>query len=146
MISIKTIHTFDTYAIRHLVLREGLPLQTCFFKNDTANNTKHYGAYLENELIGVVSVYEESCTQLKSSLQFQVRGMAVLDKFQKKGVGKKLIEHILTEYKSDKKNTIWLNSREEAIPFYKKNNFSEIGTIFVNETNIPHKVMFQEIK
>ena len=71
--------------------------------------------------------------------------MAVLEQYQKKGVGKKLINRILSDYKTDKKTTIWLNAREEAIPFYKKNGFTEIGTIFVNETNIPHKVMFQEL-
>ena len=145
MITIKTIHTFDTYPIRHAVLRKGKPLQSCFFTNDTKKSTLHIGAYLKDELIGVVSVYKENNEQFKNQNQFQVRGMAVLEQYQKKGVGKKLINRILSDYKTDKKKTILLNAREEAIQFYKKIGFTEIKTIFVNETNIPHKVMFKEL-
>ena len=43
MNSIKEIHFQETFEVRHPVLREGRPIETCFFDGDELETTKHFG-------------------------------------------------------------------------------------------------------
>ena len=45
--------------MRHSVLRKGKPIETCSFDNDDNPTTKHFGLFDNEELKGVVSVFEK---------------------------------------------------------------------------------------
>ena len=88
------------------------------------------GIYLENNIIGVCSFFNNSHDTLSDKNQYQLRGMAILKSHQKKGLGKKLIrfgEHLLQQKNVD---LVWCNAREIAINFYKNNDYSIINKPF----------------
>ena len=70
--------------MRHPVLRNGLPLESCAFDRDEDSKTIHLAAYLENKAVGVL-------TLLPNSKDVQLRGMAVLTHHQGEGIGKQLL-------------------------------------------------------
>lgn len=78
-LQLKPIRTSDTYVVRHPVLRNGLPLESCVFYRDDDSNTLHLGAYMGEKLVGVL-------TLLPNKANVQLRGMAVLHEMQKKGL------------------------------------------------------------
>ncbi|TYA53210.1 GNAT family N-acetyltransferase [Formosa maritima] len=143
MSQIKFISAKETYVVRHPVLREGRPIEDCAFDSDEDENTFHLGLYFDSKLVGVASYIKNNSKLFLEKNQYQLRGMAVLKEYQKKGFGDLLLnegEKILNQKKVD---ILWFNAREIAFNFYKKNNYQAIGDAF----NIPevglHYVMFK---
>lgn len=141
MKQIKQISAFETVDVRQPVLRKGMPVATCHFVGDELDTTTHFG-FFENEiLIGVVSLFETKNGTFIDSKQFQIRGMAVLENHQEKGIGKALIHHCETFVTQKKSQLIWFNARENALPFYTKMGFEVIGNPFEIDTIGIHYLM-----
>lgn len=135
----------DTFSVRHPVLRAGKPLDSCHFDGDELVSTKHFGLFVDNFLIGVVSVFKNNSAIFIASNQYQIRGMAVLADFQKKGYGADLVKHCEDYVLQQKGTLIWFNARENAVTFYEKLNYSKIGNPF-NIADIGlHYIMKKEI-
>ena len=145
MTEVMEISAIDTYLVRNAVLRKGKPPETCVFAGDTFPTTKHFGIFSPH-LIGVISMYENSSPIFHDPLQIQLRGMAILESYQRMGIGKQLIDscekHILS---SEKKTLIYFNARENAVTFYKKLGYQIIGGIFDVQDVGKHFVMFKKL-
>ncbi len=77
---------------------------------------------------------------------YQLRGMAVLNEYQSKGVGKFLLKHgeiVLQEKRCD---VLWMNAREKAVRFYEKSGYCSIGTAFDIPLIGTHYVMYKDLK
>ena len=90
----------------------------CTFEGDTRINSIHIGAFIENKIVGGVSLIKNNCKINNERECFQLRGLCVYEKYQNCGIGTKIlneVENIITE-----KNTkyIWMNARESAVKFY----------------------------
>ncbi|MCB0428194.1 MAG: GNAT family N-acetyltransferase, partial [Mangrovimonas sp.] len=118
--SIKKISTIETYPVRHPVLRAGRPLEDCKFDHDDLETTFHLGLFEKNHLIGVATFLKNNSSSFPESNQYQLRGMAVLDHFQGKGLGAQLLNYAETELKLSQAELLWFNARERAVPFYSK--------------------------
>lgn len=145
MITLKEITALATYPVRHPVLRKGKPIETCSFDNDEHTTTKHFGLFDNEELKGVVSVFEKKNSIFKSEKQFQVRGMAVLESAQGYGFGKLLMLEVEKYCKKEKAKIIWFNARENAIGFYENMGYRINGTSFDIVGIGIHYVMFKEL-
>ncbi|MES2812367.1 MAG: GNAT family N-acetyltransferase [Bacteroidota bacterium] len=145
MTKIKDIPPELTYAIRQAVLRKGRPIEDCYFEGDYLDTTKHFGLFIDNSLAGVASVFENKNDNFSEKSQFQLRGMAVLDSFQKMGLGKLLLTEIENLIFQKKENLIWFNAREKAVDFYKKCNYQIIDKPFeINEIGT-HYIMYKKL-
>src|SRR6187402_1039317 len=120
MTEIKEITALETYPVRHPVLRNGKPMESCHFDGDDLETTKHFGYFDHGRLVGIASLFSSKNEVFKNQKQYQLRGMAVLLDHQKKGIGENLVFHV--EVYATRKNTevIWFNAREIAIGFYRK--------------------------
>ena len=117
-IQIKIINSYELHNIRSIVLRNGLEPKMCTFEGDTRINSIHVGAFIENKIVGGVSLIKNNCKINNERECFQLRGLCVYEKYQNCGIGTKIlnkVENIITE-----KNTkyIWMNARESAVKFY----------------------------
>lgn len=143
MYTIKQIQAQEAYTVRHPVLREGKPIESCSFPNDDLISTQHFGLFVNKKIVGVVSLFQNKNATFSAENQWQIRGMAVLPHFQKKGFGRKLISHC--EENIDSKNVvIWFNARENAVPFYEKLGYKKMDNAFVIENIGLHFVMYKE--
>ena len=142
---IKKISSVETYPIRHEVLRKEKPIETCKFKGDDDENTIHFGLFLEDKLVGIISIFKEKNNLFSELKQFQIRGMAVLEEFQGKGLGAELVKEAKNHCVNLNADLIWFNAREKAVPFYKKLNYKIIGDSFLIPDVGIHFVMFIKI-
>ena len=87
MIEIKKITSTQTIIVRHPVLRYGKPIESCHFEGDDLPTTSHFGLYFEKQLVAIISSFKVQNKLFSEENPYQLRGMAVLDEFQKKGFG-----------------------------------------------------------
>ena len=119
MIEIKKINAFDTIIVRHPVLRSGKPLASCHFEGDDLPSTVHFGLYLDNQLVAVISTFEVKNKLFTEENQYQIRGMAVLGGFQKMGFGEQLLQYCENEIQIKKGELIFACT---MLHFFKKLN------------------------
>jgi predicted GNAT family N-acyltransferase len=130
MKEIKKISSRDTFLVRHPILREGKPIESCQFDGDDLETTTHFGLFIDKNITGVLSVFKNNNVIFSSENQFQIRGMAILKDFQRKGFGDELIKHAEVYIKSQFGKLIWFNARENSVPFYEKLGYIKIGEPF----------------
>lgn len=112
-----------TYAVRHPVLRSGLPIESCAFDRDDDENTVHFGSFINKELVGVL-------TLLANINDVQLRGMAVLPELQGKGIGMLLVAEAEKCVRDMDMSTLWMNARLDAVPFYETCGYQKQGETF----------------
>lgn len=140
---IEEISGIATFAVRHPVLRAGKPLSSCLFEGDKLRSTKHFGLFLNDVLVGVISLFENKNVIFDQTEQFQIRGMAVLQNQQKKKFGSLLIQAVESFLRTNNKNFIWFNARIIAVGFYRKFGYQVIGSPFEIGDVGTHYVMFK---
>lgn len=141
---IKEITITEAFSVRHPVLRPGKPIESCHFEGDDLDSTIHFGYFEAEHLIGIISVFKNDHSFFKEN-QFQIRGMAVLTAYQKKGIGAQLIRYAEQYIQNQKGNVIWLNARIIAVGFYEKLGNQIIGDPFEIPEIGTHYVMFKNI-
>ncbi len=127
---IKLISAEETYAVRQPVLRARRPIEDCIFDGDTLETTFHFGLYHKALLCGVASFMKNKNDSFPEETQYQLRGMAILEDYQKKGLGKLLLhtgEEKLTKINVDR---LWFNAREIALKFYRNHGYETLGNSF----------------
>ncbi len=145
MTEIKEISALETYPVRHPVLRNGKPIESCGFEGDDLETTKHFGYFDHGLLSGIASLFQVRNEAFKSSKQFQLRGMAVLLDHQKKGIGENLMYHAEMYAARKKAELIWFNAREIAVGFYEKLGYETTGKSFEIDGIGPHYIMFKRL-
>lgn len=143
MIKLKKITPEETYKLRLKVLK------TCEeyeykYQNDFDDTTVHFGAFRNEENIGIVSVMENNHPYFKGK-QMQLRGMAVLNSEQGNGVGNDLIKALIKESVVRKSDLIWCNARDYSVKFYEKQGFKTKGEKFFIKNVCDHYVMFLQL-
>ncbi|NCT19011.1 MAG: GNAT family N-acetyltransferase [Flavobacteriia bacterium] len=144
-IVIKQITAQETIPVRHPELRKGRPIEECIFDGDNLFTTFHLGLFLNNHLIGVATFLENN-NPLFQADQLQLRGMAVLTKYQGKKLGDLLLKKAEELAIAKNKSIIWCNARLIAVNFYKRAGYQTIGNSFEIKEVGTHFVMFKEIK
>lgn len=143
-LSITQIASRATYAVRHPVLRAGRPIEDCRFDHDDDITTFHLGLYVDNNLLGVVTFIKNDYKNLQGN-QYQLRGMAILKDYQKRGFGTLLVVKGEAIIKQKQGDLVWCNAREIAVDFYKRNGFSIIGDAFTIPKIGLHYTMFKKL-
>jgi len=130
MPTIKQIPSQATFAVRQPVLRPGKSTDTCIFDGDDLPTTIHFGIYENEQILGVISVFQASHDFFNEERQYQIRGMAVLENQQKKGLGDQLVQAAEQYVCQQNGKKIWFNARQIAVGFYNKMGYTVIGEPF----------------
>lgn len=112
----------DSVALRNKILREplGLKLEQNQLSAETKDNYYHIGFMINEEVVGILVLK-------KYTTKFQIFQIAVKEKLQKSGIGRRLVkigEEIVSE---NKINEIIVFSRLESIEFYLKLGYISTG-------------------
>lgn len=129
--------------IRHRVLREGKPISTCYFDGDNLPETYHFAAFSKHQTIGCLSLMPKSHDKISGSNLYQLRGMAVLENYRGKNIGRDLLKQAEQHLISKNITNIWCNVRVKAIPFYSKNFYIKLGNTFNIEGVGLHVLMYK---
>lgn len=138
---VKPIAYLQTYDLRHRVLRPHQPVEAAHYLEDHQVDCFHFGAFEQDQLIGVVSLYQEDHPELSGGFHYRLRGMAVEPKKQDLGVGKRLLQRSVKWLQERKTSYLWCNARVSAAGFYEKQGFLTHGPVFDLPPIGPHKVL-----
>ena len=142
---IKVISTEETYSLRQLVLRPGLGIETCYFNGDERESTFHFGYFESKELVGCVTFMNNTFSAFEQESQLQLRGMAIHENFQRRGIGTSLLSYLFEENILSSSKLLWCNARIKALNFYKKVGFKVHGQEFEVPGVGTHIVMFKKV-
>jgi len=90
---------------------------------DEDNNGYHFGAFKDEYLVAVVSLFQNGS-------DFQFRKFAVDVEVQHMGIGTALLNHLTNFAVTEGAKLLWCNARVEAIGFYLKFGFVQTGKLF----------------
>lgn len=142
MITIKFINTEATYDLRIKILRDGKP-ERYHFDNDDAVGPFHLGVFKDDNCVGIATFLKSNHTYFNRKKNiYQLRGMAVDNSFQSKGVGKLILERAIVALNEKSCELLWCNARENAVGFYKKLGFKTEGERFMVQHVGPYFVMY----
>ena len=122
-------------ALRHAILRAGLPADSARFEGDDEPTAIHLAVERDGQIIGC-------CTLIRRPFEgqpaWQLRGMAVDGSVQRSGVGEALLREVDRIVRASETPRLWCNARAPASGFYGKNGWIEVGRVFEIPTAGPH--------
>ena len=144
---IRTITAEQTVAIRWPVLRPGFPRETAIFAGDELATAKHFGAFDDEKLVGVASMYLAAMPERADvSPAWQLRGMATLPEVRGRSFGGALLDACVAHARSERAALLWCNARTSAAAFYAKHGWQIVGGEFAIPTVGPHFRMALELR
>jgi len=139
---IKEISSKDTLSLRNEIFRPGKNISACIFDGDDALNTRHFGAFNENNhIVGIVSIYRNEGPLIKGENIYQLRAMATNTACRGQGVGGLLLTAAENYAKRQGAALVWANARSSAIGFYTKSGYGLASSEFIIDGIGPHFVV-----
>jgi len=128
------------YDLRWRMLRKPWDQPKGSEKDERENSSFHVMVCDENDkILGIGRAH------FNSAAEAQVRFMAVEEGFQKMGIGSMVLNELEKIVKEKGASYIILNSRDTAIPFYKKHGYREVQKTVTLFGSIPHHIMRKDI-
>ena len=145
MIAVKEIPPELTYDIRHIVLREGLPRESCYWDTDRLDGAFHLGGWLDERQMGVATFQPEPDPDRPGEPAYRLRGMAVLPAARGNGVGALMLLAGTDRVRRMGIGLMWCDARIGAVDFYLRYGWEKCGALFEIPTAGPHYRMKKEI-
>lgn len=139
-VNFSEIQFFDTFPLRQSVMDPDKPMSQMRRPGD--EYARHFGVSINETIIGVVSFYNQNQAEEQEEGNWRIRGMAIRQDLQGRGLGTKLLEYALSKIGPVK--VLWCNSREDAREFYHKFGMQEVDML---KTDDPiHPVRYRMLK
>jgi GNAT superfamily N-acetyltransferase len=142
---IRPITAEQARALRHPILRAGLPPHTAMFPEDDNPRTAHLGAFDDERLVAVATFFPEACAARPGVPAYRLRGMATLRPWRGRGGGRALLLAGQRVAERAGARTLWCNARTTARGFYEKLGFEIEGEEFELPDSGPHYVMIKDL-
>jgi len=141
---VRRITQEETFPLRSVVLRKGLPYEHCILPTDQSDGIFHLGLFVEEKLICIGTFFPEDYPE-RGKNGVRLRGMATDPAFAGKGYGAQLIKFAVNHLSADA-DYIWCNARAAAVGFYSKLGFEIISEEFEVSGIGPHFNMLYLLK
>ncbi|MDT0345212.1 GNAT family N-acetyltransferase [Streptomyces litchfieldiae] len=137
----------EIVALRHRILRPGLPLESAAFAEDDRPETFHVAAYDGDgtEALGCITVFPDLMTGAEGAVAYRFRGMATAEGARGRGFGAAVLEAATAEAAARGAELMWCNGRSVARGFYERQGYAVQGEEFQIEGVGPHYVFARKI-
>lgn len=138
--NVEEVAVEDIYAVRTAVLRTGTPTTNVDWSGDRDPATRHLAIRDDiGDVIAISTWTERPLPEIPDAAGVQLRGMAVAEDHQRRGLGAALIEAGVADASQRGASLVWANARDSALDFYRANGFAVVGEGFVTgDTRLPH--------
>ena len=114
-------------------------------EGDLDATTFHLGVFDSDQLIGVASFMPHALPRFKG-LHYQLRGMAILEAYQGKALGRELLQAGEKHLRSLNIELLWCNARIKALNFYLRLGFTIEGDPFEIPDVGTHYLLYKKLK
>lgn len=128
-IDVRVVCAADVQRFREQVLHPR-KREHAVYKGDDATETLHVGAFTGPDLIAVATICQEPMPDSLSTTSWRLRGMATLDQFRGRSLGKRLAERCLAHAHSYGGTIVWCSARLAAVGFYRSVGLEQQGKPF----------------
>lgn len=142
---IRQVSVEEILPLRQIILRPGYSLEQSRFDGDTDVSTFHLALYVNGTIRAVATYMQDDSEKLPNKNQYRLRGMAVDEDFQGKGLGKEVFREGERILKEKGITHLWFNARIKAVPFYESSGCRILGDEFDIPTVGPHYFMYKEL-
>lgn len=142
---IRKISAREARPLRAAILRPGLPLEASMYPLDDEGETLHLGAYEENELVTVASVFREPQPGEANPQAWRLRGMVTRPAAQRRGYGRAVLEACMRYIARQGGTLLWCNARMDAVEFYRSLRFETVGEEQKTERGTSYIMMLRAI-
>lgn len=122
---IQAITWQQSLPIRQKVLWPNRPEIFCQIEED--RDAQHFGVFIDKQLVCVASLYSKTVNEV---CRVRLRKFAILDEHKGKGIGTKLLTHIISDLNAQGVNYFWCDARKESLSFYQKLGLKTLGGVF----------------
>ena len=144
-LTIKLIKSNELLLIRSKILRNNKDPKECTYNGDNRKDSFHLGAFISNKLVGAVTLIKNECDKMKIENCYQMRGLCIEFEYQKKGIGRELVEKVEKKLKQMNVKNVWMNARESALNFYLKLNYQNSNIKYsIGQIGL-HYLMYKEL-
>ncbi|MGP4063182.1 GNAT family N-acetyltransferase [Halobacillus sp. H74] len=145
-LEVQQIKPEQTYNLRHNILRPHQPFKACQYETDHDHNAFHIGAFHNDELVSVGSIYLESHPEFNKRRQYRLRAMATAEAFRNKGAGRAVVDFAEKIIKLHDGELLWCKGRTTVEEYYQKLGFKPFGEVFDYPPIGPHLIMYKKIQ
>jgi len=143
-VKVARITAAQTRPLRHLILRPNQPAEATEYTGDHDPDTRHFGAFDRDRLVGVASLYREPRSGGPAD-GWRLRGMATALEARRRGAGRALLDACRDHAAAHGGGELWCNARMVARDFYVAAGFEAVGEEFDIEDIGAHMVMWVEV-
>ena len=140
--------------LRVRVLRKGTPVAHCEYPEDNLPDVVHLAIesnddvtatstpLANHDVIATSTWFMRACPEAPGRPAMQLKGMAVDDAQQGRGLGAALVYEGLALARSRGAELVWARARDSALGFYQSLGFTVVGDGFIDEpTAMPHHIV-----
>ena len=142
--AIREILPVETLELRQRLLRPHLTPDTCVYPGDDDVTTTHLGLFIDEALVGIVSLYREALPEREQATGYRFRALAIDDDFRGQGHGMALLKAVESLARAANAEYLWANARITAIDFYRNADYKVGDQEFVVEGVGPHRIVVME--
>jgi predicted GNAT family N-acyltransferase len=139
-VAVRLLSADEARPLRLLVLRPDQPPESAVYPGDDAPTSRHFGAWLDDRLVGIASLYAEPRAGGPGP-GWRVRGMATEPALRGRGVGRALLQACVDHVAAEGGGELWANARMGAVDFYARLGFEAVSDVFEIEGIGAHVVM-----
>ena len=118
--------------IRERVLTPGHPDRPVVWEYDTG--ARHFGMYDDEWLVGCASLTEEQPPYRETAKAFHLHSMAVEPSYQGQGLGRLLLDQVVSTVQTDGGDLVWATARPSAVGFYERHGFGIVKALQIQPT------------
>jgi GNAT superfamily N-acetyltransferase len=145
-VDVRMITAAETWPLRLSVLRPNRPLTAAQFPGDDLASTRHFGAFQQDKLVGIVSLFLAEMPGRPGVSALQLRGMATGPAVRGAGFGRALLSASVEFARESDRKLIWCNARTSAVEFYRKCGWEISGAEFEVPDVGPHFHMWRWVE
>jgi len=147
MMKVSRISAEQCKPLRHSVLWRHIELEIdCDIDIDQREDAIHLGAYFNDQIISVCSLFEMTTENLMYASQLRLRAMATNPDFRGQNAGRAVVKKAIELASEKNYDVLWCDAREVALGFYEKCGFQVKGDFYQVRNIGPHKLMYFPLK
>jgi predicted GNAT family N-acyltransferase len=146
-ITVRRIAAADTRLLRHLVLWPHLErMEQCVTVTDEEDGAIHLGAFMNDTLIGICSLFRTHSSRLAHVRQYRLRAMATHPEYRGVHAGAALVREACRQLRNQDTEVLWCDARLNAEGFYTRLGFSHLEEVYEVPRIGPHRFMWIELQ
>ena len=136
----------DILELRQHVLRRGTPVSHAHYAEDEDPTVVHLGIVQDGRVTATSTWLMRRCPEAPDDAAMQLKGMAVADELQGRGLGRMLLAEGLLLARERGALVVWARARDSALGFYETCGFEIAGPAFIDDaTGLSHHVVLRRL-